>query len=229
MKVVKSIGLFFAIGCIGMLLGFLLGTAGVMQRQTEAENGGYRKTQKEYVPENTEEFAGRLPAADEAEDPGEGVLDVSGSSCHLNSDTQYVIRETDERKGTVVETVRKLPKKYIGMDRDSFLASMRQYSLSPPLTERERGFQGLEVLSFSDERVIVQMNYQYVQPEAGKGFYVALMDHQLIVLLEDQKTVYIRTGLSDQDLPQELLTELTGMIYMDSEDELYGFLEAYSS
>ena len=200
MKVVKSIGLFFAIGCIGMLLGFLLGTSGVMQRQKEAEIGGPGKAQKEFAPEKFEEFADRLPEADEEEDANNGVLDVSGNGGHLNSDTQYVVRETDERKGTVVETVRKLPKKYIGMDRDSFLASMRQYSLSPPLTERERGFQGLEVLSFSDERVIVQMNYQYVQPEAGKGFYVALMDHQLIVLLEDQKTVYIRTGLSDQDL-----------------------------
>ena len=52
----------------------------------------------------------------------------------------------------------KLPDKYVGMNREQFLEAMELYEAFPPLSEMERGFVSLEVLSFSRKRVVVQMN-----------------------------------------------------------------------
>ncbi|MCD7835930.1 MAG: hypothetical protein LUG83_04670, partial [Lachnospiraceae bacterium] len=79
----------------------------------------------------------------------------------LTADTEYVLEETDVLKNIVVETVLSLPHKYIGMNREQFLEAIGDYGENPPLSELERGFIGLEVLSFSKDRVVVQMNYKY--------------------------------------------------------------------
>lgn len=47
-----------------------------------------------------------------------------------------------------MESVGKVPQAYLGMNREEFVAAMERYEASPPLSELERGFTGLEVLSF---------------------------------------------------------------------------------
>lgn len=161
----------------------------------------------------------------EAEDI-ESVAAASVSET-LTADTDYVLEETDVLNDTVVETVWSLPHKYIGMNREQFLESIGTYGENPPLSELERGFIGLEVLSFSKDRVVIQMNYKYVQP--GEGFYLAAYDNEVIVYLEDMETVYINTGIMLDMLPENIQTQIMQMMWMPDEESLYGFLEAYSS
>lgn len=145
----------------------------------------------------------------------------------LCADTEYVLEETDIVNHTVVETVKKLPLKYVGMDREQFLVAMESYEAYPPLSEQERGFVGLEVLSFSRERVVIQMNYEYLQP--GRGFYLAVRDNEVVVYQEDCETVYINTGIMLDTLPEDTQLKIIQMIWIEGEEELYDFLENYSS
>lgn len=162
-------------------------------------------------------------------DESENMDSIAAASVSetLTADTEYVLEETDVLKNTVVETVWSLPHKYIGMNREQFLDSIETYGENPPLSELERGFIGLEVLSFSKERVVIQMNYKYVQP--GEGFYLAAYDNEVIVYLEDMETVYINTGIMLDMLPENIQTQIMQMMWMPDEESLYGFLEAYSS
>lgn len=155
------------------------------------------------------------------------IADVDASGETLSVDTEYVLEETDIINHSVVETVWKLPSEYIGLNREQFLTAMEEYEAFPPLSELERGFVSLEVLSFSRERVVVQMNYQYVQP--GNSFYLAVRDNEVVVYLEDMETVYINTGIRLEDLPQEVQLEIIQMLWIEDEDTLYHFLENYSS
>lgn len=70
----------------------------------------------------------------------------------LCADTEYVLEEADIVRGTTVETSWKIPHKYIGMNRENFLETMELYAAHPPLSEIERGFVGLEVLSFPGKK-----------------------------------------------------------------------------
>lgn len=158
---------------------------------------------------------------------GEDLVEAASSSETLCVDTSYVLRETDVLHHTSVETVQRLPIKYVGMNREQFLQAMEVYESFPPLSEMERGFIDLEVLSFSRERVIIQMNYKYVQP--SESFYLAVYNNEVVVYLEDRKTVYIETEISLDSLPEQLQHDIIQMLWIENEEKLYDFLENYSS
>lgn len=247
MKVLKRIGLFLVYPSVMLLAGFWGGVQatrffypGVGDTGTispgESYPGVHYSAQKDSG-EHLEGSALRQPdaaypdgAAQSAgllEEDAEEIREVSLQRETLSVDTEYVLLETDVLRETEVETTWKLPHQYVGLDREQFVAAMENYENYPPLSEMERGFVSLEVLSFSRERVVVRMNYRYVQP--GEGFYLAVQNHEVVVYLEDQETVYINTGILLESLPEELQLEIIEMLYVEDEGSLYNLLESYSS
>ena len=71
------------------------------------------------------------------------------------------------------------------------------------------------------------MNYRYIQP--GNSYYLAVRNHEVVVYLEDLETVYINTGIMLDSLPKDIQMELMQTIWVEEEEKLYNFLEAYSS
>jgi len=222
MKFLKAFGLFFIYPLIMLGIGFV---SGIMSY--EYFYPGQKAPVRKYevvLPEN------ELPTEVQEKEPiynQETVMDVSVIEETLNADTKYIIQELDMDNNSVLETEERVPSMYLGMNREQFLLAMEQYEAFPPLSEKERGFVGLEVKSFSTQRVVVQMNYKYVQP--SKSFYLAVADNELVVLLEDQKTVYIHTGIRLEDLPENVQHDIINMRFVENEEKLYNFLEAYSS
>lgn len=157
----------------------------------------------------------------------ESVQEAALQEETLNADTSYILEETDLRTNSVVETRWSLPVKYIGMDRQAFLEAMEVYEAAPPLEELERGFVSLEVLRFSTDEVVVQMNYEYVQPTVS--FYLVVRDNYVAVCLEDMQTVYMETDILLKELPEELQQEIIQVMYVPDEETLFDFLENYSS
>lgn len=238
MKFVKGIGLFFVYPAILLGLGFYAGVEsahffypGDQARQNLQE---MERTEK---PSAEEDGGARSPSLEqelyELEDDrmdfdyGLAAQEAAASAETLCVETEYVLEETDVTNHTVVETTWRLPDKYIGMNREQFLEAMENYEAFPPLSEQERGFIGLEVLSFSRERVVVQMNYRYVQPSVS--FYLGVYDNEVIVYLEDLETVYIETDIRLDSLPEALQSEIIQMMWLEDEEALYNFLESYSS
>lgn len=229
MKVLKGIGLFFVYPALTMFFGFWCGV-----RSTHFFYPGESSVDERY---NVEEFMRAEKLQNEEKNDIKPVKepDVSDNTVRqvsvqrevLVSDTEYVLLETDVIRGNEVETSWKLPAQYIGMDREQFVVAIENYSSFPPLSEMERGFVNAEVVSFSRERVVVRMNYQYVQP--GDGFYLAVDNNEVVVYLDDKETVYINTGILLETLPEELQLQIIEMMYMEEEGNLYNFLETYSS
>lgn len=223
MKAIKSIGLFFITAMFFMLIGYLFG---IRTRLPEGRDHGFSITDSLTLDQETI-MPDQPSIALETEEPFVSFLDVSSESPFLRSDTEFVLEEVDVRKGTVTELVERLPDRYVGMDRESFLEAMEEYAFAPPLSERKKGFIGLEVLSFSRDRVVVQKNYRRASPD--DGFYLALVDYRVVVLFDDKKTIYMTTDVSLHMLPAQLQEDLADMIYVENEKELYDFLEAYTS
>ncbi len=245
MKYVKCISLFIVYPLLVLGIGFYVGVkssrffypgealkedAGFPQEASGAGNGQKAPTglEGEAAPEEAQqnrsaEDEGPGPAEEEAED----MAEVMVSADTLCVDTKYVLEETDVLHHTVVETTWRLPDKYVGMNREQFLQAMEVYEAFPPLSELERGFVGLEVLSFSRERVVVRMDYKFVQPSSS--FYLAVYDNEVVVYLEDMQTVYIETDITLDSLPAHLQQNIIDMMWIRDEEELYSFLENYSS
>ena len=245
MKYVKSISLFIVYPLLVLALGFYAGV-----RSAQFFYPGEETKEEARVPmeASLEEDAQMGQASDSGgdeaavqTDPEQAVVindlpkrpeeeeaaEVMVSAETLCVDTKYVLEETDVLYHTVVETTWKLPDKYVGMNREQFLQAMDVYEAFPPLSELERGFVGLEVLSFSRERVVVRMDYKFVQPSSS--FYLAVYDNEVVVYLEDMQTVYIETDISLDSLPAHLQQNIIDMMWIKDEEELYSFLENYSS
>lgn len=235
MKFVKGIGLFFVYPVVMLGLGFYAGVEAshffypgdqskYFRQEMEQRNDFSRE---ESIWENSSSGEVSEEWEDICTDYGLVTREVAMSSETLCVDTEYVLEETDITNQTVVETKWRLPDKYIGMNREQFLEAMENYEAFPPLAEQERGFVGLEVLAFSRERVVVQMNYRYVQPSVS--FYLGVYDHEVVVYLEDRETMYIETDIQLDALPEDLQGQIIGMMWIENEVALYNFLENYSS
>ena len=238
MKFVKGIGLFFIYPLTMLAIGFYAGAEtyrffypGVERHSEEFSPETDTEPQMEKKIQDSEPDSGsKIVVEENAEQlktSDDEAWEVVSSSETLYVGTEYVLAETDINRHTVVETSWSLPNKYVGMTREQFLSAMEIYQASPPLKELERGFVGLEVLSFSRERVVVQMNYSYIQPSAS--FYLAVYNNEVVVFLDDRETVYIETKIRLDSLPEELQQEIIQMMLVESEEELYNFLETYSS
>lgn len=233
MKFVKGISLFFVYPVVMFGLGFYTGMEcmhffypGATKVQEERELAEQDWSGTEGYP--TERHSAKLYSSEPySEEISEELVDVASEGETLSVDTEYVLEETDMVNDSVVETVWRLPSEYVGLNRKQFLEAMEEYETYPPLSEVERGFVSLEVLSFSRERVVVQMNYQYLQP--SNSFYLAVLDNEVVVYLEDMETVYIYTGIRLEELPEDVQMEIMQMLWIEDEEALYQFLENYSS
>ncbi|MCI6553417.1 MAG: hypothetical protein MR430_07800 [Lachnospiraceae bacterium] len=216
MKFVKRISLFFILSMGMYALGFY----------------SHMRMQEEFYPGRSE--AELEHQAQQPEEEGSGIsreMQVIPTALEeeqtIHADTRYIIEEVDLKRNTAVETSWKIPDKYIGMDRQAFVKEMELYQLSPSLKDQELGFVSVEVISFSREKVAIRKSYIY--EEACTSFYLVNQQNCVVVYCDDLKTVYMNTNIMLDSLPDELKQEIIQKKYVATEEELYNFLESYSS
>ncbi len=61
------------------------------------------------------------------------------------------------------------------------------------------------------------------------GFYIMEVDGEVCVYEHDRTTLYFKTGLRTEQLPADVRYELRKGKFMDSELQVYHFIESYSS
>ncbi len=235
MKVVKGISLFVIYPLFMLSVGFYAGVRTTQffypggqyqQDQPKEWSGGQDRNRQEELKQDILDVPTDYGIAGESADSQDAEEAAAGSET-LCVETEYVLKETNAWDHTEMETVKSLPDKYVGMNREQFLTAMDIYEKFPPLSEQERGFVSLDVLSFSRARVVVRMNYRYLQPSAS--FYLAAYDNKVWVYLEDMQTVYIETDIRLDSLPEKLQQSIIQIMRVESQKELYNFLENYSS
>lgn len=144
----------------------------------------------------------------------------------VTADTRYLLEMVDLSKGTVTESEETIPVMYIGLNREELLKALSAYEDNPPLSELEQGFESVELTAFSKDRVAVCKYYKEQEPQ---GFYLMVADHFIVVYEEDRSTLYMNTDILLERLPDALQREIMGGKFVASEEELYLFLESYSS
>lgn len=143
----------------------------------------------------------------------------------ITADTSYVVISYDLPTGTAEEKIEVAPDCYIGYNRENLEDALKEYDKSPSLTDLEKGFLGIELLSFSADKVIIKKNYE----KQESGFYLLNENHNVVVYDKSLKYFYMNTGIRTEDLPKSLQEEVLHMKYIADENELYHFLESYSS
>lgn len=173
----------------------------------------------------TKEFAD-LKLKTEKEQELEFQETVMNTEPVITADTSYVVICYDRITGEMQELQEKAPDKYIGFTRQKLKDEIEAYEESPSLTDLEKGFEDMELVSFAPEKVVVQKSYE---SEKETGFFLVNEDHYVVVYDEELMHRYMNTGILMSTLPEELQEEILYMKFIKNEDELYHFLESYSS
>ena len=71
--------------------------------------------------------------------------------------------------------------------------------------------------------------YQKQKEDREEYYYLAIQENKVVVYRADGMTVYMETDIPAQDLPADVLQELIQKRVVNTEEDLYDFLESYSS
>lgn len=151
---------------------------------------------------------------------------AAGGEC-TDCDTVFVIMKYDMTAKTTIQEETEIPAKYMGMTRDGMQEAIAMYVAAPPLSELNQGFVTAELVSFSPERVVMKKSYQ--KEDEIQKFIILSEQNYVTVYRNDTENIYLYTDIRLDDLPPEVQQEVIRQKYVESEEELYNFLESYSS
>lgn len=154
-------------------------------------------------------------------------IPVSSQKAATTADTVYVIESYDNGTGETTQREEKIPDQYIGKTREELEDIISAYSDAPSLSDLEKGFASMELKSFSPNRLVVTKNYY--SNLKNENFYLLVENEYINVYYSDLKTVYLYTDILLSDLPEDIQQDILNKKYIESEEELYNFLESYSS
>lgn len=164
----------------------------------------------------------------EADDYDEaGASQVQSMGMITTADTMCVYENIDQKDGTVSMVEAKLPEKYVGLNRAQLEAALRLDGSIMQLDESEEGFKSQHLELFSPERIKILRIYDTAEQQSG--YYILEVDGEVRIYKSDKKTLYFRTGITLQDLPEDVAREIVEGKYMENEVQVYHFLESYSS
>ncbi len=213
-----KIGLFFVLILISVLVAVLMWKRHTMDG---FPNEGARAEQDQ---DGTGELSG---VDDQAPKTAEEIYNVQKMNALTTADTVCIYENIDKKDGSMSVEVGKLPAKYVGLNRTELEELLAEDSLAPTLAEKQKGFKSQHLELFSAEKIKVLRIYDTTKDTTG--FYIMEVDGEVCVYEHDRTTLYFKTGLRTEQLPADVRYELRKGKFMDSELQVYHFIESYSS
>ena len=213
-----KIGLFFVLALISVLIVVLMWKRHTMDG---FPNEGNQADQNQEGQGAQSEQDGQAPRT------AEEIYQVQKMNVRTTADTICIYENIDKKDGSMTTEKGTLPAKYIGLNRMELENLLAEDSLAPTLVEKQKGFKSQHLELFSAEKIKVLRIYDTTQDTTG--FYIMEVNGEVCVFRHDKKTLYFKTGLSPEHLPAEVRYELREGKFMDNEQQVYQFIESYSS
>ena len=82
------------------------------------------------------------------------------------------------------------------------------------------------MISYNSNEITLRKTFRSSTPD---GFYAKSFNGLIVILKSDEKTVYEYTQISISSLPEDIREDILKGYYLENEEELYNFLENYTS
>ena len=194
-------------------------------RAQEARSGAVQSDNGINDSENAEVSTGILGELGNGEDDASETILVKPE--FVTRQTVYILEEYDSYEGTLTSSEAELPRQYLGMTREELETELSIYAGAPSLEDVAKGLTGVILESFSEERITVRKIY-YKEPEP-ECYLLTAEDHYVVVYYRNLQTLYCYTNIRVEDLPVEVQEEIMQIKRLDTPEELFAFLESYSS
>ncbi len=145
----------------------------------------------------------------------------------IDSYTNYILESYDMTNYELHEEKLPMPSEYIGLTREGLITYLEDYARYPSEEDQEKFLEDIQLISYSDEKIIIRKSFK--PEEIPETFYLMVENNMVNVYYKDKKTVYMYTDISLNTLPLDVQSEIISIKYIRSPEELYNFLETYSS
>lgn len=174
-------------------------------------------------------FSYRVYDADtQAPAPQEEVHTVDTvQELRVNDTMKYIVEEYDGTTGVTTSEERSIPAEMAGMTREELEGYISSYNETMAENGAPDGPDSMELVSFSQERLVVREMYSGAEEE--EGFYLKLENGEVVIFHNDKITPYEYTGIQADVLPEGEKDKLSQGYFVADEKELYSVLENLSS
>ena len=167
------------------------------------------------------ERPGHIEESNQSSVPADNTPEV------VTNETKIVVESYDASGALTEREELPVDASLIGNNRLDMLVYANNYRETAPQEETDAGLERMVLESYSPE-VVTLVKY-YGTPKEKTGYYIGIRDDVVIVYLEDRSEVYEYTNIEAWMLPKELRNQLIDGIYVKDEQELFDFLQTYSS
>lgn len=199
---------------------------------TAAGIGTYQYTKSFYDVPEAEHESEIVQTEHKQEVPGEAVFTGTPTEAVVQRDTEYILEKYNISDYTLTEQKIDVPVEMLGLNRAELIEYVGKYEESPSIDDINDGFTGAEVISFSEEKIIIRKNYEEpLESEiVGENCYILVSEHGTVtVYLNDYSHLYAITDIEVASLSEELQGEIMDGKILVGDKALYDFLEAYTS
>lgn len=153
----------------------------------------------------------------------------------VKRNTKYTLETYYSDKDETITENPGIPVELIGLDRNQvidFIESNTSY-----FEETDKRILNVMLLSFSDKEIVIRRNVEEAEEETKKynfsaetsKYYVVLEENGVVVYKEDKTTVYMETGITENEMDEAMVAELKYGVAIKNISELYRFLESITS
>lgn len=168
--------------------------------------------------------------------PRQYVLNEDGQYVNVNAkeeDTFPVNKNTTflieyyypEENRTLRENVKSIPD-LLGCSEEEVLLYLNDYMKHLSKRDQEEGLCSYEMISYKGQEIHLRKTYRTPNQT---GFIAKSYNGMIVILKSDGKTVYEYTEINIAALPETLREQISEGMIIENEEELYNFLENYSS
>ena len=135
---------------------------------------------------------------------------------------EYYYKEEDR---TLTEDIGSIPA-LLGCDKAGVERYLKDYMHHLSKEEQEEGLVSYGMISYRGNTIYLRKTYQ---KPIYNGYYAKSFNGYVVIMNGDEKTVYEYTQIPIHLLPDEMKEQVMNGYYLDNEEDLYNFLENYSS
>lgn len=144
----------------------------------------------------------------------------------ISQDTVFTIEYYYKDKDrTLTEEISSIPS-LLGCDMAGVERYLHDYMRHLSKDEQEEGLISYELISYKENHLYLRKTYE---KPIYTGYYAKSFNGYVVILNGDEKTVYEYTPISLHLLPDDIREEVMDGYYLENEEDLYNFLENYSS
>lgn len=130
----------------------------------------------------------------------------------------------DEQR-TLTEQIDSMPV-LLGCDKEGVTNYLKDYMEHLSYEDRENGLSSYELVSYNDNHICLRKTFK---KQEYTGYYAQSFNGTIVILNGDGKTVYEYTQITIDSLPEDLQKQVLEGYPLDNEEDLYNFLENYST